>query len=521
MKLAHGKTRDGKIVRISEVEKGKACNCFCPACGDNLIAKKGNIKVHHFAHCGIHGECAEAGETAIHLMAKDIIAQQKRITLPSYFVDSYKCLHSHHTEIERYEIEATVKWGNLTIRPDLIAYPTVGDPFAIEIAVTHFIDEEKKEKFRLLGLSVIEVNLSHINREIKQEQLDSILTRACNQGGIYWKYHLSEGLQFDRSRYKKYIDARGKLAGWLQDIEKGNDGCGISPLYWRSNWGVHEGLKYHTTDEAWYFETCSGLWSAQDVFHKRIDSHQQDVGMAEPKCNTECSTCIYNTDRGGVLFESDISIFHKGSVSYIIEITNKDFPLNKDKVRKMLNFIDIEDTAEIYEIDADFILQQDTVPDSLQCKKISHAELNELEQDSLAYNETIWYGWMKRRCERALYKKLEFMFRYKGNAILNKSYIEYEQNCHVQCNEYEMYIYIYCYDFFILIYRNCSIMDGKLFLKNGQFTECSVNKPTSDKIPIVYFEDVDIPHYDINYTVDINVAEVIKGIYNSLREQFA
>lgn len=34
--------RDGKTISIEEVESGLNCGCVCPACGEVLVAKKGN-----------------------------------------------------------------------------------------------------------------------------------------------------------------------------------------------------------------------------------------------------------------------------------------------------------------------------------------------------------------------------------------------------------------------------------------------------------------------------------------------
>ena len=45
--------RNGNIILIedlSEHERGLKCQCQCPACDGEFIAKMGDIKVHHFAH---------------------------------------------------------------------------------------------------------------------------------------------------------------------------------------------------------------------------------------------------------------------------------------------------------------------------------------------------------------------------------------------------------------------------------------------------------------------------------------
>ncbi|WHY77279.1 competence protein CoiA family protein [Neobacillus sp. WH10] len=63
-KLPYG-LKDGKLVHISDVEKGLKCECVCPACNHPLIARKGEKTAHHFAHYN-GSECAKSVETALH-----------------------------------------------------------------------------------------------------------------------------------------------------------------------------------------------------------------------------------------------------------------------------------------------------------------------------------------------------------------------------------------------------------------------------------------------------------------------
>lgn len=71
--LAFG-LRDGVQVSITDVERGAACGCVCPACGAPLIAHKGDILVHHFAHAGAGEGCGVGAETNAHLWAKQELA---------------------------------------------------------------------------------------------------------------------------------------------------------------------------------------------------------------------------------------------------------------------------------------------------------------------------------------------------------------------------------------------------------------------------------------------------------------
>ena len=63
----------GDLVHITEVERGLACGCICPCCENQLIARKGPIVAHHFAHAGEN--CEGGAETALHLAAKEILSQ--------------------------------------------------------------------------------------------------------------------------------------------------------------------------------------------------------------------------------------------------------------------------------------------------------------------------------------------------------------------------------------------------------------------------------------------------------------
>ena len=70
-----------KLVHIDDVEQGLACNCICPHCKSQLVAKKGNQKINHFAHYNL-ADCNRGGETALHTLAKNIIAQTRKVFVP-------------------------------------------------------------------------------------------------------------------------------------------------------------------------------------------------------------------------------------------------------------------------------------------------------------------------------------------------------------------------------------------------------------------------------------------------------
>ena len=55
--------------RILARDASKESKFFCPSCQEQLILKKGNVKIHHFAHKA-ESTCLYAGESLDHLTTK-------------------------------------------------------------------------------------------------------------------------------------------------------------------------------------------------------------------------------------------------------------------------------------------------------------------------------------------------------------------------------------------------------------------------------------------------------------------
>lgn len=189
VKLAFGLSLDGILVHIDAVANGKACNCVCPNCRDPLIAKNNqkNVITHHFSHSG--SECAGGGETAIHLMAKQIVVTKKRVLSPLFneqpeFHDlsgkmySGERIYIKPTIIRADNAEQEVDFPGFT--PDIV-FDVNGKKLLIEIQVTHKVDDEKKEKVQNAGMAMMEVDLSGINQNILRDEAEFshyVITKA-------------------------------------------------------------------------------------------------------------------------------------------------------------------------------------------------------------------------------------------------------------------------------------------------------------------------------------------------------
>ena len=163
-----------EIVHIDEVENGNNCNCVCISCGNQLTAKQGKIKKHHFAHRH-ETNCAGSHETLLHLLAKEVIKEERELYLPELIIQSNN-LKSIYTKekiffnkkLNLHNIKIEKKEGD--IQPDLSADIVYNDEkykIYIEVGVTHFVEEEKKKYIKDNNINCIEINLKKIYKKVE------------------------------------------------------------------------------------------------------------------------------------------------------------------------------------------------------------------------------------------------------------------------------------------------------------------------------------------------------------------
>jgi hypothetical protein len=127
-------------------------------------------------------------------------------------------MHSYphfHNEIVIPEIP--LKVDNVTlepiidnIRPDVLI-ESKGQKLMLEIAVTHFIDNEKMEKINKIGISTIEIDLSKYNMfDVNKDELKNIIIN--NTQVKHWFYN---------SKYQQFVEKRrAKLQPQIDKKEK-------------------------------------------------------------------------------------------------------------------------------------------------------------------------------------------------------------------------------------------------------------------------------------------------------------
>lgn len=235
-RLVYG-MRDDRSVHISELaatEGGARCDCICPACREPLIAKRGQVVTHHFAHAN-GAECATAGETGLHLRAKELIVQSRQVILPHLAITV--------TALAKYgeqgiELSASAKGETILVRGPLRIGLEAADPelwesdgfrpdvtgtlrgrrLFIEVRVTHRVDDDKRAKVAQAGTSCLELDLSDIDVMCTPSQIEEVLQESARW---IWVHHARE--EETRAELSRRVELEAKekaKRAWAQDGER-------------------------------------------------------------------------------------------------------------------------------------------------------------------------------------------------------------------------------------------------------------------------------------------------------------
>lgn len=259
LKLPYG-LHDTGLLHIEQVANGLACECVCPSCGAQLVARnQGRKRLAHFAHYQAL-ECAHGLQTALHLAAKDIISRhltfrlpelRGRLTLTSAYRQSFPfdvtrywdgvpdevmelrdyCFPAQDVAVTEVRIEQ--KTGDII--PDIVLVTSNGRQLLVEVAVTHFIDNQKLAKIKELGLSCLEIDLSKLPRELDLPQLEALLIHGVDEKK--WVYNARRREQLVARRQKFYEAARPYfIEAHAKELEhrRRNPTSAWSPAQWQN-----------------------------------------------------------------------------------------------------------------------------------------------------------------------------------------------------------------------------------------------------------------------------------------------
>jgi hypothetical protein len=218
IKLAFG-IRDGRVIHISELtqaEKGEKCNCICPVCSGRLLAKIGNIRQRHFAHKTIcNCDVVHANQTGLHRLAKEIIRSNRTILVPGFTITREEIVQSvadssfaDDLNVESFNKEASkFEYSSVEIEKtidNIVADALVANDnkqCIIEVAVTHFVDETKRQKLKAVGIPAFEIDLSGLVDS--GQTLDEINNAVISDENIRrWVFNPKRNRQFEEMKVK-------------------------------------------------------------------------------------------------------------------------------------------------------------------------------------------------------------------------------------------------------------------------------------------------------------------------------
>lgn len=225
---------DGSLRHIDDVPSGLACNCKCSGCARRMVAKKGELQAHHFAHHSNRDgtSCVSAGETALHKFAKKILDARLEMALPEFHVsnanDTEIIVRATNLTFDRAVLET--KDGSIV--PDVVLMLR-DRRLIVEFKVTHPCDDVKIARIRAMNVGAVEIDLSGYRDRALDELADDILYNAPRT----WLHNPHEASARDRlsERARKRAEERQKAIDEHRQnyrhrspaLEKGNGECEI------------------------------------------------------------------------------------------------------------------------------------------------------------------------------------------------------------------------------------------------------------------------------------------------------
>lgn len=199
--------RGDRAVTISEVASGAGCGCICANCGDPLVARKGKIRRHHFAHKSGHICSTSPMESALHNLAKRRVVQPgTKLDLPTYALPiaqehlsiTVPGVGPGRVAVASGRVEATFERMRVDALVD-VSGSLIGrtKPLIVEIAVHHPCGQSKRAKMRRVGIAAIEIHLENFARNLLEGKIrDDLETALAYELGrhenIAWLYHPNE-----------------------------------------------------------------------------------------------------------------------------------------------------------------------------------------------------------------------------------------------------------------------------------------------------------------------------------------
>ncbi|MBS1590418.1 MAG: hypothetical protein JST52_12475 [Bacteroidetes bacterium] len=276
-KLPYG-LRNNELLTIEEVESGLACDCVCPACNEQLIARKGKVKAHHFAHYKSE-DCLSGLETALHKLSKEIIAKSKTFTTPilNYPDTLYEIFDETEIPIENVKLETKV--GEFI--PDIVI-ETKGKKLLIEIVVSNPVSWKKQQRIKSQNLPTIVIYAKYLLETLYAKKdfglNDNLYETELISGTKYkrWLHNpkistIKRNLKDNYAELKPVKSFKTEEMGYYNFVED----CPLEKKTWKS--GRNKGKPYASID--YDCNSCNYCISIdyKQIPHKRLEFYEYSI----------------------------------------------------------------------------------------------------------------------------------------------------------------------------------------------------------------------------------------------------
>ena len=191
------------------------------------IDERGNVGINHIK-CNPN----TANETALHKMAKQIIAEERKLLIPHknislseagitdlpqsisrgikpYRFQEAKVIYAEHLEVEKHLPDFT---------PDVFIKTKNGE-LLVEIFVSHSVNEDKKNKAEKYGAAMLEIDLSNVESPITSDKLRKLFVKIKkNKEWIY--YPISDTVKENARKYYEGLEVVQEYRKELFRIEQ-------------------------------------------------------------------------------------------------------------------------------------------------------------------------------------------------------------------------------------------------------------------------------------------------------------
>lgn len=246
-KIGYG-FRGEQLVHVSQVDRGLACGCVCVACLQPLVAKKGDIKEHHFAHQH-NAECLGAAETALHLLSKELFAHMKSIAVPRYEFRLQREVSRQSISVQALVLKggvasidsARTEQRKVGFVPDVILQ-CGPKSLIVEIAVTHKVERNKLRHIRRNNVPAIEIQLAPTDALLSRDDLREKLQHDLASKA--WLFHPKQReaeLEFFRKLRLASANSRAARERFKVAVNRGSRN--VKPAKPDANWAAGSPLE--------------------------------------------------------------------------------------------------------------------------------------------------------------------------------------------------------------------------------------------------------------------------------------